>query len=118
MTKVMLQHIRAARERIAGKVEQTATALSRSLSGHLGAPVYLKLEHRQTTGAFKLRGASNAVASLSPEETARGRIAASTGNHARALAYAAKLEGMRAVICMSRLVPQNKLDEIRRLGAE
>lgn len=118
MTEVTLQHIRAARDRIAGKVEQTTTALSLSLSEHLGAPVYLKLEHRQTTGSFKLRGASNAIASLSPEEKSRGVVAASTGNHGRALAHAAKLEGLRAVICMSRLVPENKLDAIRRLGAE
>jgi threonine dehydratase len=118
MTQVTLEHIRAARERIAGKVERTPTVLSQSLSEGLGVPVHLKLEHRQTTGSFKLRGASNAVASLSAEEKARGVVAASTGNHGRALAHAAKLEGMRAVICMSRLVPQNKLDDIRRLGAE
>jgi len=118
MVTVTLSHIRAARERIAGKVEHTATVLSPSLSERLGVPVHLKLEHRQTTGSFKLRGASNAIASLRADEKARGVIAASTGNHGRALAHAAKLEGMRAVICMSRLVPQNKLDEIRRLGAE
>lgn len=118
MATVTLSHIHAACERIAGKVEHTPTVLSPSLSEGLGVPVHLKLEHRQTTGSFKLRGASNAVASLSAEEKARGIIAASTGNHGRALAHAAKLEGMRAVICMSRLVPQNKLDEIRRLGAE
>ncbi|QND58974.1 hydroxyectoine utilization dehydratase EutB [Mesorhizobium huakuii] len=118
MATVTLSDIRAARERIAGKVERTPTVLSQNLSEQLGTPVHLKLEHRQTTGSFKLRGASNAVASLSAEEKARGVVAASTGNHGRALAHAAKLEGMRAVICMSRLVPQNKLDEIRRLGAE
>jgi threonine dehydratase len=84
----------------------------------MGFPVHLKLEHHQTTGAFKLRGASNAVASLTTEEKTRGVVAASTGNHGRALAYAATRENMRAVICMSKLVPQNKLDEIRRLGAE
>ena len=118
MTEVTLQHIRAARDRIAGKVEQTATALSLSLSEYLSTQVYLKLEHRQATGSFKLRGASNAIASLSPEQKSRGVVAASTGNHGRALAHAAKLEGLRAVICMSRLVPENKLDAIRRLGAE
>ncbi|OBQ69469.1 hydroxyectoine utilization dehydratase EutB [Mesorhizobium loti] len=118
MRQVTLEHIRAARERIAGKVERTPTVLSSSLSEQLGAQVHLKLEHRQTTGSFKLRGASNAIASLRADEKARGVVAASTGNHGRALAHAAKLEGMRAVICMSRLVPQNKLDEIRRLGAE
>ncbi|TJW43460.1 MAG: pyridoxal-phosphate dependent enzyme, partial [Mesorhizobium sp.] len=115
---ITFSDIRAARERIAGKIERTPTVPSPSLSGHLGAPVYLKLEHRQTTGSFKLRGASNAIASLNAEEKARGVVAASTGNHGRALAHAAKLEGMRATICMSRLVPQNKLDEIGRLGAE
>ncbi|MET2828155.1 hydroxyectoine utilization dehydratase EutB [Mesorhizobium shangrilense] len=115
---VALADIRSARDRIANKVERTPTVHSQNLSQHLGVPVYLKLEHRQTTGSFKLRGASNAVASLSAEEKARGVVAASTGNHGRALAHAAKLEGMRAVICMSRLVPGNKLDDIRRLGAE
>ncbi|MER9894482.1 hydroxyectoine utilization dehydratase EutB [Mesorhizobium sp. M0119] len=117
-SRISLSDIRAARERIAGKVERTPTVTSRSLSKHLGEPVYLKLEHRQTTGAFKLRGASNAIASLTEEERTRGVVAASTGNHGRALAYAAQLQGIHATICMSRLVPQNKLDEIRRLGAE
>ncbi|MBZ9846978.1 hydroxyectoine utilization dehydratase EutB [Mesorhizobium sp. CA14] len=115
---VELQHIRAARERIAGKIERTPTVLSQSLSDRAGRPVHLKLEHHQTTGAFKLRGASNAIAALSAEEKSRGVVAASTGNHGRALAHAAKLEGIRAVICMSRLVPENKLDAIRRLGAD
>ena len=118
MTTVSLSDIRAARERIAGKIERTPTVLSHSLSERLGVPVHIKLEHRQTTGSFKLRGASNAVAALSAEERAHGVVASSTGNHGRALAHAAKLEGMRAVICMSRLVPGNKLDEIRRLGAD
>ncbi|MBZ9871364.1 hydroxyectoine utilization dehydratase EutB [Mesorhizobium sp. BR1-1-9] len=115
---VALSDIRAARQRITGKVEPTPVVASGSLSERLGFPVHLKLEHRQTTGSFKLRGASNAIASLNAEQRARGVVAASTGNHGRALAHAARLEGMRAVICMSRLVPQNKLDAIRRLGAE
>ncbi|TPL03141.1 hydroxyectoine utilization dehydratase EutB [Mesorhizobium sp. B2-4-16] len=115
---VTLLHIRAARERIAGKVERTPCVLSQSLSERTGSPVHLKLEHHQTTGAFKLRGASNAIAALSAKERSRGVVAASTGNHGRALAHAARLEGIRAVICMSRLVPENKLDAIRRLGAD
>ncbi|WP_292173719.1 hydroxyectoine utilization dehydratase EutB [Mesorhizobium sp.] len=113
-----LADIRAARERIAGKVERTPTVQSQSLTDRIGHPVHLKLEHHQTTGAFKLRGASNAIAALSPQERSRGVVAASTGNHGRALAHAARLDGIRAVICMSRLVPDNKLDAIRRLGAE
>jgi threonine dehydratase len=115
---VTLSDIQAARERIAGKIVRTPAVLSSSLSERLGVPVHLKLEHRQTTGSFKLRGASNAIASLTADERGRGVVAASTGNHGRALAHAAKLEGIRAVICMSRLVPENKVSEIRRLGAD
>ncbi|QPC88315.1 hydroxyectoine utilization dehydratase EutB [Mesorhizobium sp. NBSH29] len=118
MALVEIHHIRAARDRIAGKIEQTAMELSTSLSSRLDTPVYLKLEHRQITGSFKLRGASNAVSLLDAAQKARGVVAASTGNHGRALAYAAKLEGIRAIICMSRLVPENKLLEIRNLGAD
>ncbi|MEO3997800.1 hydroxyectoine utilization dehydratase EutB [Mesorhizobium sp. CAU 1732] len=116
---VTLSDIRAAHTRIAGKVERTPTLPSPSLSELCGVPVHLKLEHRQTTGSFKLRGASNAVALLVESGAgARGVVAASTGNHGRALAHAAKLAGIRATICMSRLVPENKVSEIRRLGAE
>lgn len=115
---VSLFDIEAARTRIATRISQTPTVLSPSLSERLGVPVHLKLEHRQTTGSFKLRGATNAIAMLDGTARNRGIVAASTGNHGRALAHAAKLEGIRAVICMSRLVPENKVSEIRRLGAE
>jgi threonine dehydratase len=107
-----------ARARLSGRIQLTPTVESRSLSARLDAPVLLKLEQRQTTGSFKLRGAMNAVLSLSEEERARGVTAASTGNHGRGLAYAAKATGARAVICMSELVPQNKVEGIKRLGAE
>ncbi|MDR9802827.1 hydroxyectoine utilization dehydratase EutB [Rhizobium hidalgonense] len=115
---VSLEDIRAAARRIAGRVRVTAMAQSVSLSEIAGVPVHLKLEHHQATGSFKLRGATNAVLSLSPAERARGIVAASTGNHGRALAYAAEAEGAVATICMSRLVPENKVSEIRRLGAD
>ncbi|MBU2958613.1 hydroxyectoine utilization dehydratase EutB [Paracoccus sp. 1_MG-2023] len=112
---VGLEDILAARDRIAGQVLETPVAQSIALGERAGVPVWLKLEHRQTTGAFKLRGATNAVMRL-------GRVAgvttASTGNHGRALAHAARQAGTPAVICMSSLVPQNKLDAIRDLGAE
>jgi threonine dehydratase len=116
MSAVTLHDIEAAAARLAGKIVQTQTVISPSLSERIGLPVHLKMEHRQATGSFKLRGASNAVALL-PERT-HGVVAASTGNHGRALAHAARLEDLRAVICMSRLVPGNKVEEIRRLGAE
>ncbi|HEY6632180.1 MAG TPA: hydroxyectoine utilization dehydratase EutB [Rhizobiaceae bacterium] len=115
---VTLGDIKRARERIAGRIIPTPTVLSIALSDRFGVPVHLKAEHRQATGSFKLRGASNAIAVLSADERRRGVVAASTGNHGRALAHAAKLEGVRAVICMSTLVPGNKVEEIGRLGAE
>jgi threonine dehydratase len=115
---VSLADIQSARDRIARKVVRTPTVRSDALSERFGGDVWLKLEHRQTTGSFKLRGASNALASLAPEDKQRSVVAASTGNHGRALAYAAKLEGLRATICLSRLAPDNKLAEIRRLGAQ
>lgn len=118
MQPVPLHDIEAARRRIADRIVATPTVFSTSLSERLEAPVHLKLEQRQTTGSFKLRGASNAVASLNADDKARGVVAASTGNHGRALAHAARLKGIRAAICMSRLVPANKVEEIRRLGAE
>lgn len=109
--------IEQARERIASHVLRTPLTTSTSLSERIGAQVCLKLEHHQLTGSFKLRGATNAVLQLSQLERDRGVIAASTGNHGRALSYAARAVGSRATICMSRLVPENKLSEIRRLGA-
>ena len=115
---VSLAEIRAAQSRIAGKVERTALQLSDALGRHCGVPVYMKMEHRQPTGSFKLRGATNAVAMLDVDARRRGVVAASTGNHGRALAYAARLEGLGATICMSQLVPQNKRDAIALLGAE
>ncbi|NEK18932.1 hydroxyectoine utilization dehydratase EutB [Rhizobium leguminosarum] len=115
---VSLEDIRAAARRIAGRVIGTPMVQSASLGELAGVPVHLKLEHHQTTGSFKLRGATNAVLSLSPAERSHGVVAASTGNHGRALAYAAKAEGALATICMSRLVPENKVSEIRHLGAD
>ena len=115
---VGIAEIEAARERIAATVRVTPVDASPSLSAHTGVPVWLKQEHHQHTGSFKLRGATNAVAQLGPEERRRGVVAASTGNHGRALAYAARAAGLRAVICMSRLVPANKVEAIRALGAD
>lgn len=112
---VGLDDIRAAHARIAGQVLRTPVMPSASLSARAVGPVWLKCEHHQTTGAFKLRGATNAVARLGD---VAGVTTASTGNHGRALAHAARARGLRAVICMSRLVPQNKRDAITALGAE
>jgi threonine dehydratase len=110
--------IEQARKTIANKVLLTQLQLSPRLSDQLGAPVHLKLEHTQITGSFKLRGATNAVASLSDAEKQRGVAGVSTGNHGRGLAHAAKAAGVKCIICMSRLVPQAKIDGIKALGAE
>ncbi len=112
------QSIFKARQRIAGSIRATPLIASQSLSKATGTDVHLKLEHLQTTGSFKLRGAMNAVLSLSQEQRARGIVGASTGNHGRGLAYAARDAGTRCVICMSELVPTNKVDGIRALGAD
>jgi threonine dehydratase len=113
-----LADVYRARRAIAGRIRRTPLVASDVLAEHTGAPVHLKLEHLQITGSFKLRGATNAIASLTPEQQARGVVAVSTGNHGRGLAHAAKQAGVRAIVCMSNLVPANKVEAIRRLGAE
>ena len=80
--------------------------------------LYFKPESLQPTGAFKLRGAYNKISSLSPEERRRGVVAHSSGNHAQAVAYAARALGTRAVIVMPRGAPRVKLDATTALGAE
>jgi threonine dehydratase len=107
-----------ARRRLAGRIRRTPLADSPSLTDRHGAPVYLKCEHHQITGAFKLRGATNAVLALPAEARARGVTAASTGNHGRALAHAARAAGIPCIVCMSTLVPRNKVAAIEALGAE
>lgn len=110
---VTLGDIRAAEARIRGRVRRTPLQGDPRLKD-----VLLKQEYRQETGAFKLRGATNAILSLPPDQLARGVVTASTGNHGRALAHAARVEGVRAVVCLSHLVPVNKVQAVRDLGAE
>src|SRR3546814_10711498 len=100
MTTLCLNDVFRARHNLAGLVLRTPMAHSPSLSALAGVPVHLKMESHQTTGSFKLRGATNAVARLSPSQRQCGVVAASTGNHGKAVAHAAKQQGMRAVVCM------------------
>ena len=118
MDAVTLQDIYRARQAIGARIRRTPLAMSDALTDALGAPVHLKLEHLQMTGSFKLRGAQNAIARLSPEQRSSGVVGVSTGNHGRGLALAARQAGARCTICMSRLVPANKVDGIKVLGAE
>lgn len=111
-----LADILTAQNIIKGHADQTPLVPSPFLSDKYGVEVLLKLENMQPIGAFKLRGAMNAVMNL-PEGT-KGVTCCSTGNHGRGVAYAAKLRGLRAVICMSELVPQAKVEGIKQLGGE
>lgn len=115
---VTLADIKRAAARIFGRVTRTPLVYSGSLSERTGQSVHLKLETRQPIGAFKLRGAMNAILSLDDAARKRGLVTASTGNHGRAVAYAARELGVPATICMSSLVPANKVEAIRALGAE
>jgi threonine dehydratase len=112
----MLADIFAARQRIAGTALRTPLVPSPFLTKAGGREFLLKLEIVQPTGAFKLRGAANAVFAL-PENIA-GVVCCSTGNHGRSIAFAAKKRGLKAVVCMSALVPEAKVEGIRALGAE
>ena len=103
-----------AAERIAGLVQRTP--LLESTVG--GVPVWLKCECLQTGGAFKLRGATNRLLQLSPEERERGVVAFSSGNHARGVAIAARRLGIRAIIVMPSDAPQVKVEGTRSEGAE
>lgn len=113
-----LNEIEQAQDRLNGHVSGTPLIRSESLSNHSGVAVFLKLENRQPTGSFKLRGATNAVLSLSESERERGLVTASTGNHGRALTHAASSQGLAATICLSSLVPRHKIEAIRALGAD
>jgi threonine dehydratase len=115
-TEIQLEDIKAARERIAPHIIPLRIAESAALSKQFDREILLAHEYLQTTGAFKLRGAMNSVLQLDSGTT--GVTAVSTGNHGRALAYSARKAGVPCIICMSELVPQNKLEAIRALGAE
>lgn len=131
---VTLDDIHIARQTITPFVRQTplihSPLLTRCLasyeSGKISSPttnqdreaVYLKLENLQVTGSFKIRGAANKMLNLTTEEKRRGVVTGSSGNHGSAVAYIANQLGIPAVICVSTKAPSNKIDAIKRLGAE
>ena len=117
-TAPSLADIRAARGAIQGLVLRTPLIAASTLSALAGHDVLLKLESLQPIGAFKLRGAANAVSRLDAEQKRRGIGCCSTGNHGRAIAYAAARAGIRATICLSALVPDTKVRAIQLLGAD
>ena len=114
----LVREIVAAERRIRPIVRETPVDFSHTLSARSSAQVYLKLEHLQHTGSFKLRGAVNKMLSLTKAARRSGVIAASTGNHGMAVSYAACELGTKATIYMSPGVAKVKLDMIRALGGK
>jgi threonine dehydratase len=107
-----------ARARIAGSIHRTPLVRSATLSLRLGAPTYLKCENLQKTGAFKVRGALHRLLRLSDEERARGVVTISAGNHAQAVAWAARTAGVEAVVVMPEGASPAKVAASREYGAE
>src|SRR5262245_3097122 len=114
MDLVTLDDISAAAQRIVGVAVRTPLITAPAI----GAGLWLKPETLQPTGAFKVRGAVNAVFSLPPEVRARGVVTHSSGNHGQALAYAARVAGTACCVVVPSTAPAVKIEAIRALGAE
>jgi threonine dehydratase len=110
--------IQEARERIKGKVHRTPVMTSETLDSLAGAQLFFKCENLQKVGAFKARGATNAVFALSDAEASKGVATHSSGNHAAALARAAKLRGITAHIVMPTNAPKAKQASVSRYGGK
>ena len=113
-----LADVRAAAVRLTGHATRTPVLTSRTLDALTGSQVFLKCENFQRVGAFKFRGAYNAVSALPPEQLARGVAAYSSGNHAQAVGLAARELGTRAVILMPEDAPASKVAAVKAYGAE
>ena len=112
-----IREIEKARERIAPHIVRTPLLRLKNLDRYLGCEVYVKPECMQITGSFKLRGAMNKILSLTDEELGRGIVAASSGNHGKALAYACSRLGVKATIVLPHTVAPVKAETIRKYGA-
>jgi threonine dehydratase len=113
-----LSHVFEARRRIGPYLRRTALHRYPSLDAVAGAEVWVKHENHQPIGAFKVRGGVNLVSQLTENERRNGVISASTGNHGQSIAYAARLFGVRAIICVPHGANPTKLESMRALGAE
>ncbi|MEO8573747.1 MAG: threonine/serine dehydratase [Pyrinomonadaceae bacterium] len=112
-----IEAIEDAWARIRNHVKRTRLERSETLSERLGRNVFVKLELFQKTGSFKIRGAFNKLLSLSKDELKNGVVAVSGGNHAQAIAHAAKVLGLDAVVLMPESTPKNYVDATRGYGA-
>ncbi|MGH7655892.1 MAG: threonine ammonia-lyase [Gemmatimonadaceae bacterium] len=117
-TLVTAEDIAAAHEVIDGRVRRTPMMHSVQLSDRLGFTLHLKLENFQKTGSFKVRGALNRVAGLTPDEKKRGVVTMSAGNHGQGLAFAAREMGTRATIVMPAKAVRSKVEATRSYGGE
>ena len=115
---IPIEAIRAADERIRGRVHRTPLLSATSLGARAGVRLFLKCESFQKTGSFKARGALNKVLSLSDEDRTCGLVTVSAGNHAAAVAWAAAIAGCRAVVVMPDGAPLPKIEAVRSYGAE
>jgi threo-3-hydroxy-L-aspartate ammonia-lyase len=115
---VTFDDIAAAHERIKGAARRTPVLTSTQADARVGAKVFFKCENLQRMGAFKFRGAYNALSQLTPDERKRGVLAFSSGNHAQAVALAGKLLGIKTLIVMPENAPPVKLAATKGYGAE
>lgn len=115
---VGIDDVKAARALLDGVIRDTPVQGSRPLADLVGGPVWLKCENLQRAGSFKIRGAYTRISRLSPEESARGVVAASAGNHAQGVALAAALRGMRSTVYMPEGAPIPKVEATKAYGAE
>ena len=113
-----LKLIQEAAARIDGRVHRTPVMTSRSFNEVAGSEVFFKCENLQRAGAFKARGATNKILSLSDDEKKRGVLAVSSGNHAQAVALAAREAGVKAVVCIPDDAPKMKVAGMRSYGAD
>jgi threonine dehydratase len=113
-----INDVRQAANRIRPYIRRTPIIDGGLVSDRLGTNVYLKLELLQKTGAFKVRGAFNKILTLDDEEKKQGIVAVSAGNHAQAVAYAARALGQKALILMPESTPQNYINKTKNYGAE
>jgi threonine dehydratase len=113
-----LDLINQAAERIAGRVHRTPVVTSRAFNAVAGCEVFFKCENLQRAGAFKARGATNRILSLTDDEKKRGVLAVSSGNHAQAVALASREAGVRAVVCIPDDAPKMKVAGMRSYGAD
>jgi threonine dehydratase len=112
-----LKDIRDAHARIRDKIHRTPVLTSETLNAQCGGSLFFKCENFQKVGAFKARGATNAIFLLSDDEAKHGVVTHSSGNHAAAVARAARLRGIPAYIVMPNNAPKAKQDSVRRYGA-